>query len=203
MGRVRAAPVAAVSCNKSRRVIIVQRFGYASGCRAYQKERADISEGSCRVQRGAGVSFPRAPPYNRSEPLDQVVGMDKKTISIAVIALIMFSHAGSSQVTQPEMTLHSFSSLEVQHAEDGRESRRIAGDAIGIIRVAWPAGTRTTPHNHANELIVLLVEGRMKALSSGREFMMEPGDLVVIPAYVEHGYEALEDSVTLEAAGPG
>ena len=129
--------------------------------------------------------------------------MDKKTISIAAIVLIMFSHAGSSQVTQPEMTLHRFGSLEVQRAEDGREVRRISGDAIGMIRVAWPGGTRTTPHNHANELIVLLVEGRLRALSDGREFIMEPGDSVVIPAYVEHGYEALEDSVTLEAAGPG
>ena len=196
------APVAAVNCSKSRRVIIVQRFGYSSRCRAYQKERSDISKGSSTVE-GAGVSFPRAPPYNRSEPFDQVVSMDKKIISIAAIALIMFSHAGSSQVTQPEMTLHRFGSLEVQRAEDGREVRRISGDAIGMIRVAWPAGTRTTPHNHANELIVLLVEGRLRALSEGREFIMEPGDSVVIPAYVEHGYEALEDSVTLEAAGPG
>ena len=30
-----------------------------------------------------------------------------------------------------------------------------------------------------------------------------PGDLVVVPAYVEHGYEALEDSITIEAVGPG
>ena len=129
--------------------------------------------------------------------------MNRKIISVAALALLTFSHPGSSQVTQPEMTLHSLSSLETRHAEDGRVSQRISGDAIGITRVEWPAGTRTTPHNHANELIVFLVEGRLRALSGDREFTMEPGDLVVIPAYVEHGYEALEDSVTVEAVGPG
>ncbi len=129
--------------------------------------------------------------------------MEKRIISLAAFVLVLFAHPGSSQVTQPEMTLHSMSSLEARHADDGRVSRRISGDAIGITRVEWPAGTRTTPHNHANELIVVLLEGRLRALSGDREFTMEPGDLVVIPAYVEHGYEALEDSVTVEAVGPG
>ena len=31
---------------------------------------------------------------------------------------------------------------------------------------------------------------------------MEPGDITVIPSFVAHGYEALEDSVTLESYGP-
>ena len=84
-----------------------------------------------------------------------------------------------------------------------RVTRRISGDAVGLIRVEWPAGTITTPHNHANELIVLLIEGRLRALGGETEFILMPGDLVVVPAYVEHGYEALEDSITIEAVGPG
>ena len=48
----------------------------------------------------------------------------------------------------------------------------------------------------------MLLEGRLRAISGDREFILTPGELVVIPAYVEHHYEALEDSVTLEAFGP-
>ena len=66
-----------------------------------------------------------------------------------------------------------------------------------------PRVPRTIAHNHANELIVMLLEGRLRAFSGDREFLLEPGDMVVVPAYVEHRYEALEDSVTVEAVGPG
>ncbi len=41
------------------------------------------------------------------------------------------------------------------------------------------------------------------AVSGGQEFVMEAGDVAVIPAWVDRRYEALEDSVTVEAAGPG
>ena len=129
--------------------------------------------------------------------------MNKKTILLASLIFLVFSNPGSSQVTAPRMMLHSLDNLESRNAEDGRVTRRISGDAIGLIRVEWPAGTITTPHNHANELIVFLIEGRLRALSGETEFILVPGDLVVVPAYVEHGYEALEDSITIEAAGPG
>ena len=129
--------------------------------------------------------------------------MNKKIIFIVTLIFLVFSNAGSSQVTAPKMMLHSLENLESRNMEDGRVTRRISGDAVGLIRVEWPAGTITTPHNHANELIVLLIEGRLRALGGETEFILMPGDLVVVPAYVEHGYEALEDSITIEAVGPG
>ena len=129
--------------------------------------------------------------------------MNKKIIFIVTLVFLVFSNAGSSQVTAPKMMLHSLENLESRNMEDGRVARRISGDAVGLIRVEWPAGTITTPHNHANELIVLLIEGRLRALGGETEFILMPGDLVVVPAYVEHGYEALEDSITIEAVGPG
>lgn len=129
--------------------------------------------------------------------------MNKNIIPAAALVLAAFTQPGSSQVTQPEMVLHRFGELPTTNADDGRVSRRVAGATVGLIRVEWPAGTRTTPHNHANELVVFLVEGRLKAFSGDKEFTLEPGDLVVVPAYVEHSYEALEDSVTVEASGPG
>tara|TARA_B100001559_G_C16035280_1_gene409894 strand:+ start:134 stop:523 length:390 start_codon:yes stop_codon:yes gene_type:complete len=129
--------------------------------------------------------------------------MNKKIIFIVTLIFLVFSNAGSSQITAPKMMLHNLENLESRNMEDGRVTRRISGDAVGLIRVEWPAGTITTPHNHANELIVLLIEGRLRALGGETEFILMPGDLVVVPAYVEHGYEALEDSITIEAVGPG
>ena len=130
--------------------------------------------------------------------------MNRCVVFLVSLLLIMFSHSViSQQITEPEMSIHSFDELEAQINPDGRRVRRITASTVGLIRVEWPTGTSTTPHNHANELMVVLIEGRLRAVSGDREFMMESGDVVVIPAWVEHSYVALEDSVTLEAVGPG
>lgn len=130
--------------------------------------------------------------------------MNKLIASFVAVGSILFSgFVISQQVTTPEMTLQSFSDVDLRLNADGRRTRRVSASTVGLIRVEWPEGTTTTPHNHANELVLTVVEGRLRAISGNQEFIMEAGDVVVIPAWVEHGYVALEDSITLEAAGPG
>jgi len=128
-----------------------------------------------------------------------------KVITVVVSALLILSSqlVISQQVTAPEMALHSFNEIEPQVPQDGRRVRRIMASTVGLIRVEWPEGTTTTPHNHANELVLSVLEGRLRAISGDQELILEAGDTVVIPAWVEHSYVALEDSLTLEAAGPG
>ncbi len=128
-----------------------------------------------------------------------------KNFVISLGALLAFLSAGaviSQQITEPEMSLQSITG-DVREMDDGRKIGRINGASVGLIRVEWPEGTATTPHNHANELVLSLVSGRLRAISGDQEFIMEAGDTVVIPAWVEHSYVALEDSITYEAAGPG
>ena len=72
------------------------------------------------------------------------------------------------------MTFHKLDELPASSADDGRESRRIVAATVGVSRVEWPAGTTTTAHNHANELVVVLLEGRLKAISGDREFILGP-----------------------------
>ncbi len=130
--------------------------------------------------------------------------MSRLTVVLVALLLGSFSQLViPQQVTDPEMTALSFNDLEARSMQDGRNVRRIDASTVGLIRVEWPMGTSTTPHNHANELVLTVIEGRLRAISGSHEFVLEPGDAVVIPAWVEHSYIALEDSVTLEAAGPG
>ena len=130
--------------------------------------------------------------------------MNKYIAFPASILLFTFSHlAIAQQITEPEMTAHSFNGMEAQDPGDGRSVRRIEAATVTMIRVEWPEGTVTTPHNHANELIMTVVEGRLRAIGGGKETIMEAGDVVIFPAWVDHSYVALEDTITLEAAGPG
>ena len=93
--------------------------------------------------------------------------MNRLIISLVSFVVITFSHLSiSQQLTEPEMTFHKLDELPASSADDGRESRRIVAATVGVSRVEWPAGTTTTAHNHANELVVVLLEGRLKATAA-------------------------------------
>lgn len=132
--------------------------------------------------------------------------MNKPTalpVSAAVVLpLFLVAQVAGSQITTPVMELVKAEDIELREMRDGRVTQRISAATVGLIKVEWPAGTSTTAHNHANELVLHVLEGRLRAYSSGEEFVVEAGDVIVIPAWVDHRYEALEDSVTVEAAGP-
>ena len=119
-----------------------------------------------------------------------------------VLPLFLAVQVGSSQITTPVMELVKADDIEAREMRDGRVTQRISAATVGLIKVEWPAGTSTTAHNHANELVLHVLEGRLRAYSGGEEFVVEAGDVIVIPAWVDHRYEALEDSVTVEASGP-
>lgn len=126
----------------------------------------------------------------------------------AAAGLGAISLVGSAQmpvpgITTPEANVVRIADAEFNSTPDGRAIHRVNGTTVGMMNVQWPKGTLAEPHNHGVELIVTLASGRMMVMSGGEEFILEPGDVVAFPAWVDHGFEALEDSVTYEAAGPG
>ena len=132
--------------------------------------------------------------------------MHKARIFLAVIFLSLASTAALSQATgvsTPEMSVQSRPDNEPRMMADGRVVHRYSAATVGLVYVEWPKGSITTAHNHANELVLTVVSGKLRAMSGDIEFVMEAGDVVTIPAWVDHSYEALEDSITYEAAGPG
>jgi quercetin dioxygenase-like cupin family protein len=122
---------------------------------------------------------------------------------ISILVIAVSSGSVAQEMITPQMTSLRLADVPAANMDDGREIRRVEAATLGVIRVAWPAGTVTEGHNHANELIVVLLEGSLRAMSGNSEVLLSPGELVIFPAYVDHRYEALEDSVTLEAYGPG
>lgn len=122
------------------------------------------------------------------------------TLLVPFFSMAAFAQQG---IFEPKMSVQNFEEVEVRSMADGREVYRVAAATVGLVYVEWPKGAVTTPHNHANELVLTVLSGRLKAMSGEHEFIMEAGDVVTIPAWVDHSYEALEDSLTMEAAGPG
>lgn len=131
--------------------------------------------------------------------------MNRFIIAFVSILAIGFAQQSTSQqpLIQPKMTVENLFGMEPREAMPGVKSRGVSAATMRLSRIEVATGHSTPDHNHADEEIVLLLEGRIKATSGDQEFILEPGQLIIIPAYVQHHYEALVSSVTIEAFGPG
>lgn len=61
---------------------------------------------------------------------------------------------------------------------------------------------RVPAHIHANEQVSYIQSGRVRVLAGGKEFIVKGGQTLIIPPYVEHSFEALEDTVDIDFVAP-
>lgn len=130
--------------------------------------------------------------------------MIRLIIASSAVVILAFAHQSLSQqpLMEPEMALYNFSEMEPRGRE-GFSAHFVSAATIRMLRAEVTAGTSTTHHNHPDEEMVYVVEGRIRVFSGGNEVELGAGELVVFPAYVDHHYEAIEDSMTIEVFGPG
>jgi quercetin dioxygenase-like cupin family protein len=75
-----------------------------------------------------------------------------------------------------------------------------------IARIELKKGCIIPLHSHANEQIAFITQGVMR-LALGEEgsttdYLLHPGDLLVIPANVPHTAEVLEDCIDFDIFAP-
>lgn len=72
----------------------------------------------------------------------------------------------------------------------------ITGDRIEVALMEFPAGTEAKPHSHPNEQIQVPLKGKAKGLA-GAEAVSGPGEVILIPALIQHWASIIEDYETL------
>ncbi len=117
-------------------------------------------------------------------------------------ALILLSSLVIAQITEPQATVVNMDSIEPLLFGDVTV-RAVVANTVRVMRLELAEGTTSPHHNHADEEIFLLLEGRLRVIGGDNTFMMSPGDVFVVPPFVPHQLEALVDSVVMEAGGPG
>lgn len=122
---------------------------------------------------------------------------------IVSLAMLMLLAVAFAQISQPAMSVRSYDDVPVNDIAPGVHTRFVVGDTIMLNRVLFDEGAMSPLHNHSEEQIVTLVSGRMRVASGEQEYILEPGDVAIFPAYVLHQLEALEESVTIETLGAG
>lgn len=81
----------------------------------------------------------------------------------------------------------------------------VAGEGLDIVLVRFSPGARTYLHTHHVPQVLHCTEGRGILATKGQQNLVEPGDIIVIPAEEEHWHGAAADShfVHLSIRPPG
>ena len=75
----------------------------------------------------------------------------------------------------------------------------VTGAIIEVGRYRMAGGTGADPHEHPNEQIIYLLNGRLRAHVGDEEQIVEAGEVIHVPPNVVHEIRAIEDSVFLSS----
>ena len=64
------------------------------------------------------------------------------------------------------------------------------------------AGSRMPEHQHPQEQLVHIIEGRMKLIVQGTPHELATGDSFYLPSHVPHGVETIEQTRVLDTFSP-
>ena len=124
---------------------------------------------------------------------------------IAAVALcVSFSLGVAAQsVSPPKERLLNRADIEAANPYEGIYSKRVYTDTVWITMVTIEAGKASGEHNHPDEQTMLFHTGRVRAFVGENEYVVGPNDILIIPSYVPHHFEAIEDATWTEVHGPG
>lgn len=96
-----------------------------------------------------------------------------------------------------------FDSVTPTSPEPGVTRRIIArGDDIMAVHVTFRKGAVGAVHAHPHRQVTYVVSGSFTYFEDGEKRLLRAGDSYFVPAGVEHGVTALEDSVLLDVFTP-
>ena len=85
-------------------------------------------------------------------------------------------------------------------ADIGR--RMLHTETMTVAWITLAKGAVVPRHDHPNEQVATVLEGRLRFLVDGEEFVVSAGQSVPLGANVPHEVEALEDTVVLDVFSP-
>ena len=106
------------------------------------------------------------------------------------------------EAVQKDVTLFRWNDIPEEPLNPLLSRKLISGDRMMIAHVILKKGSVVPAHNHENEQLTYILNGRLKFVVNGREIIVHEGEVLVIPSNVVHSAEALEDTLDLDIFSP-
>jgi quercetin dioxygenase-like cupin family protein len=102
----------------------------------------------------------------------------------------------------PKLQHIRFEDMPVERLNPLLDRQFVAGEKSMLARVVLRRGCVVPMHSHENEQITYILEGALKFIIEGKEYVVRAGEVLVIPSHLPHSAEALEDTLDLDIFCP-
>ncbi len=100
------------------------------------------------------------------------------------------------------MNLHRWNDIPVEQLNPLVARQVVHTQRLTIALLRMKQGAIVPRHQHENEQVTTLEEGRLKFIFDESECILAAGETLEIPSNVPHAVEALEDSLALDLFAP-
>lgn len=100
------------------------------------------------------------------------------------------------------MQVHRWENTETVRMTEGITRQLITGSQVMLARIELREGAIVPTHSHPSEQFSIILEGVLRFVFEGKDFVARAGDIVEIPSNMPHCAEALEDTVSLDIFAP-
>jgi quercetin dioxygenase-like cupin family protein len=111
----------------------------------------------------------------------------------------------NAQGVEPDVKLYKLKDIPTRWlaAYDNKIGiKAVTGDFSTVLYAFDKKGADVEASNHFQEQISYIIRGRVAVIAQGKEFILEAGDMIVIPPYVPHAFKVLEDAEMIEIFSP-
>jgi len=100
------------------------------------------------------------------------------------------------------MELFSWENVKAEVLNDKLARKVISGEKITMAQIFLAKDGVVPTHAHENEQFSSVLTGAMRFEIDGKEIVLGPGEVLLIPSNVPHRVTALEDSLALDVFSP-
>ncbi len=98
--------------------------------------------------------------------------------------------------------LHRWDEIALEKLTELVARKIIAGERQMLVQTYLKRGALVPRHSHHSEQMTYVLQGALKFVIGGEEFIVREGDVLHIASGLEHQAEALEDTFELDVFSP-
>ena len=98
--------------------------------------------------------------------------------------------------------LHRWDEIALEKLTELVARKIVAGEREMLVQTYLKRGALVPRHAHDSEQMTYVLQGAMKFVIAGEEFIVREGEVLHIPSGLEHQAEALDDTFELDTFSP-
>ena len=102
----------------------------------------------------------------------------------------------------PTVTLHRWDEIALDKVTEMISRKIVSGEREMLAQIYLKRGAMVPIHSHDSEQMTYILQGALRFLVCGEEFIVREGEVLHIPSRLPHQAEALEDTLELDVFSP-